>query len=240
MDITITSCLNSSQKEAVQSLLADVKKQESLTVSFPMEDGELFLLGWIEKRLCTVLSFIREGELSYECSAFTHPSFRRQGLFSRLLEESLSLLPPEAELFFYTDGNSSDALYTLDSIGAIFCSKEHMMTLSPEKIWDFPVSGLTVSETEESGFPLLLFADTFGSVRIFVYPSHYYLYDFEIQDCFRNQGHGAALLRKVLSFLAAQKRMPFLLQVSGDNLPAIRLYEKAGFQISETLSCFLY
>ena len=114
------------------------------------------------------------------------------------------------------------------------------MTLSPEKIWDFPVSGLTVLETEESGFPLLLFADTFGSVRILVYPSHYYLYNFEIQSRFRNQGHGTALLRKLLSFLAAQKRMPVRLQVSGDNLPAIRLYEKTGFQISETLSCFLY
>ncbi len=240
MDIIITSCLDSSQKEAVQSLLADVKEKEPLTVSFPMEDGELFLLGWIGEKLCAVLSFIREGELSYECSAFTHPSFRRQGLFSRLLGESLFVLPPEAELFFYTDGNSSDALHTLDAIGAVFCSKEHMMTLSLEKSQDFPVSGLTVLETEESGFPLLLFADTFGSVRILVYPSHYYLYNFEIQSRFRNQGHGTALLRKLLSFLAAQKRMPVRLQVSGDNLPAIRLYEKTGFQISETLSCFLY
>ncbi len=240
MDIFITSCLNSSQKESVQSLLADVKKKESLTVSFPMEDGELFLLGKIGKKLCAVLSFIRESELSYECSAFTHPSFRRQGLFSRLLEKGLSLLPPETELFFYTDGNSSDALNTLDAIGAILCSKEHMMTLSPEKGRDFPISGLTVSETAESGSPLLLFTDSFGSVRILVYPSHYYLYDFEIQDNFRNQGHGTALLRKVLSFLAAKKAMPVRLQVSGDNLPAIRLYEKTGFQISETLSCFLY
>lgn len=240
MDIAITSCLNSSQKGAVQSLLADVKEKESLTVSFPMEDGELFLLGFIGKKLCAVLSFIREDERSYECSAFTHPSFRRRGLFSHLLEKGLSLLPPESELFFYTDGNSSDALNTLDSIGAIFCSKEHMMTLSPEKSQDFPVSGLTVSETIKSGFPLFLFTDAFGSVRILVYSCHYYLYDFEIQDDFRNQGHGTALLRKVLSFLSAKKPMPILLQVSGNNLPAIRLYEKTGFQISETLSCYLY
>ncbi len=240
MDITVTSYLNSSQKEAVQSLVEAVKIKEPLTVSFPMEDGELFLLGFCGEKLCAVLSFIKEGELSYECSAFTHPDFRRQGFFFLLLEEGLSILPPESELSFYTDGNSSDALKTLDAIGAVLCSKEHMMTLSLEKDWDFSSSGLTVSETTESGFPLLLFTDAFGSVRILVYPSRYYLYHFEIQDAFRNQGHGTVLLRKVLSFLTARKKMPIFLQVSGDNLPAIRLYEKTGFQISETLSCFLY
>ncbi|WP_243134402.1 GNAT family N-acetyltransferase [Enterocloster asparagiformis] len=30
------------------------------------------------------------------------------------------------------------------------------------------------------------------------------------------------------------------LQVSGDNLPALRLYKKTGFHITETLSYYLY
>ena len=48
------------------------------------------------------------------------------------------------------------------------------------------------------------------------------------------------MLALLLPALASQGFQTALLQVAGDNMPAIALYKKTGFRITETLCCYLY
>lgn len=248
MNITVTSVLDSALEQEIHSLLGACHKKDADSLSFPFEEDALYVLVSGENGLVTAAAFLSEGDNLYECAAFTHPAFRKRGFFLKVLEKGLSLLPPEAELLFYAGKNNTDTRKTLDALGAELISEEHMMELSMEEGAFLSAMGkesgirpLTpVRDCFVDGARTLFFSNAYGSVKISVFDSHYYLYGFEIQKTCRNQGHGTRLLLEVLSFLSGLKRMPVFLQVSGDNLPALALYEKTGFRISETLSCFLY
>ena len=99
---------------------------------------------------------------------------------------------------------------------------------------------LTVTEAMEGEQAILVFSDAHGSLNISLYGTHYYLYGFEIREGQRGRGFGTSLLIKVLSFLAEREPLPVTLQVSGSNGPALSLYKKTGFRITETLSRYLY
>ena len=103
-----------------------------------------------------------------------------------------------------------------------------------------PSGGLEPSRSfcEETG--VLTYTSKAGSVRIAVYPGWYYLYDLEIRKELRGKGYGSALLSFVLDDLAKREPLPIRLQVSSGNTAALRLYEKTGFRITETLSAWLY
>lgn len=262
MDIITTSSLNSSQKEEIQFLMDACRKKDPITLSFPFEEAGLYTLMGNRGHICSAAAFIKEEETVWECAAFTHPDFRNRGFFSALLEKGLDILPPETELLFYSDGKSQDTLQTLSAMEAEPIGEEYMMELSLDRK-RFPIlSGTDAREGELCERELhdaepceealhgaklqtpepqtLLFSSSFGSVKISVFESHYYLYDFEIQKPFRKMGHGKRLLLAVLGALSAQRELPITLQVSGHNRAAISLYEKTGFRITETLSCFLY
>ncbi|MBP3215986.1 MAG: GNAT family N-acetyltransferase [Clostridium sp.] len=65
-------------------------------------------------------------------------------------------------------------------------------------------------------------------------------YDFEIIEALRGKGLGQAALQLVLEHLRAAGTHKVFLHVSGDNLPAVRLYEKAGFAVTEAMDYYLY
>ena len=65
-------------------------------------------------------------------------------------------------------------------------------------------------------------------------------YDFEIDEKLRGKGLGRAALQLVLEYLQAAGTHKVFLHVSGDNLPAVRLYEKAGFAVTEAMDYYLY
>lgn len=242
MDIVTASALNPSQKEEIQFLLAACRQKEPLTLSFPLEGADLYVLISQYGHVCSAAAFLKEEEAVWECSAFTHPAFRNQGFFSAALKEGLSVLPQETDLLFYSDGQSSDALKVLSSLEAEFLGSEYMMELSLNKTLfpSCPFEDIQMTECCADREKLLTFSGSYGSVKILVFESHYYLYDFEIQEPFRGRGHGKSLLLAVLGILAARKELPVSLQVSEDNRAAAALYEKTGFRITETLSCFLY
>ncbi|MDO5416670.1 MAG: N-acetyltransferase [Lachnospiraceae bacterium] len=78
-----------------------------------------------------------------------------------------------------------------------------------------------------------------GSCRILPYDdTRFYLYHLEIRQELRGKGWGKQLLAAVLHTLPYHAQV--LLQVSSDNEPALRLYQKTGFRLTETLSYYLY
>ena len=69
---------------------------------------------------------------------------------------------------------------------------------------------------------------------------HVCLHHMEIPENLRSQGFGTRLLDLLKEALARDGITRILLQVSGDNTPAVRLYKKAGFRVTENLACYLY
>ena len=55
------------------------------SLSFPFEDASLFLFSEYDGRIVSAIAFVPVDDLLFECSAFTDPEFRGQGLFSALL-----------------------------------------------------------------------------------------------------------------------------------------------------------
>ena len=77
--------------------------------------------------------------------------------------------------------------------------------------------------------------------------SGWYLHGFVIQEEYRNQGKGTELLQKILQALTVQTENSIyagftdvFLQVSSRNVPAVTLYEHAGFEISEQRNFYSY
>ena len=79
-----------------------------------------------------------------------------------------------------------------------------------------------------------------GACRIAVHGTGAYLYGLELLPQHRQKGLGTWFLYHIMSMLAGQGCQCLRLQVSGTNAPALGLYRKTGFRITETLSYFLY
>ena len=279
------SSLDSFRKDQIQTMVNTCTAHDHASLSFPFEDASLFLFSEYDGRIVSAIAFVPVDDLLFECSAFTDPEFRGQGLFSALLEHGICKLPEDSELLFYMDQNDRNTAAVLEAIGAEQDSEEHMMELLPE---DFStavrrtdhakslsaasasLTDIQVETLDIDGTPTLCFRSGHAIVNFSVFPSHYYLYGFEVAKSQRGKGYGTSFLQAVLAglFSDAEKFMtdvhtdqtisdvsvavssrtgasgdhkrPVLLQVAGNNTPALALYKKTGFRITETLCCYLY
>lgn len=241
MPIITTSLLNKKQKKQLEALLLACKKYEPLTLTFPTEDADLYVLYEEQDKILSACALTKEYEETYECLAFTAPECRRQGMFSELFDTALELLPEDIHFLFYTDQKSPDTQKTLAAYEAEPLFHEYMMELSDfSALHSDSAMSVSMKESIEDGTHTLRYQSPYGVVNFSVFSSYYYLYGFEILEEFRGKGYGHAMLCEVLNILRTRNSMPVRLQVSGENLPAFSLYKKVGFQITETLSCYIY
>ena len=278
--------LDSSQIRQIQTMVNKCTDSDGARLSFPFDEADLFLYFEHDSSVVSAIAFIPIENLLYECSAFTDPQFRGQGFFSELLDAGIDELPEDSELIFYADKRNSAAAAVLEEIGAELNSEEHMMKLLPE---NFSIIACRSSQTGSDvnaldsiadihseclnldGTLTLRFHSDHAVINFSVFPSHYYLYGFEVEESCRGKGYGTKFLSTVLAQLlngsagaiehsplsseisyhipdvsctdAASDSIsprPVLLQVSGGNAPALTLYKKTGFRITETLCCYLY
>lgn len=260
MPIIIQTELSPQRLKQLQDLTAQCLVASPSPLSCP-EDGDIYFLAEEtaqsqkkEPFLAAFLAlYILEDKL-FECSAFTHPAWRQKGLFSALLEAAEAAYPKHQFSFPVPEGDAGrPALSVLGSLGAEFWYREHLMTLDADNI----LSGPLVSSSASSLFSLhitdkdgLKTARAFWgriltascSLDIVQSPEGKTccLHQVLVPEKLRGKGWGTRFLLSLLPALKEQQVRRFLLQVSGENLPAIALYEKAGFQITETLSYYLY
>ncbi len=286
MQLHKVSSFDSSQTRQIQTMVNKCTASDGTRLSFPFDEASLFLYFEHDGAIVSAIAFIPMEDLLYECSAFTVPEFRGQGLFSELLDAGIDELLEDSELMFYTDKKNAAAAAVLEAVGAELDSEEHMMELLPE---NFSISdrhgGQAGSATNTcsssadihseslniDGTPTLRFHSDHAVINFSVFPSRYYLYGFEVEESCRGKGYGTIFLNKVLARLLSGNAAinehsplsseisnriptassadasadstaprPVLLQVSGDNAPALALYKKTGFRITETLCCYLY
>lgn len=126
------SSLDSFRKDQIQTMVNTCTAHDHTSLSFPFEDASLFLFSEYDGRIVSAIAFVPVDDLLFECSAFTDPEFRGQGLFSALLDQGIQELPEDSELLFYVDQKDRNTAAVLEAIGAEQDSEEHMMELLPE------------------------------------------------------------------------------------------------------------
>ena len=231
-------------------------------------DGDGFWLAADEKTgsLAGCLILFQTGEASWECIPLTDPGCRKKGVFSALLSEACKAgnCPGEEELWFTCRPGQKTWAAVLEAIQAEKVYDEYKMELSlegfmfPRTAPSFPVTlflpdgkrnhgAAAVSSDQPQLSPeSASFQDTGRAVAphvsCFLSPQRgrVYLSHLVTEEPYRNQGLGAAFLTGLFFRLAALGFTAVSLQVSGENEPALALYKKTGFRITETLSFYLY
>lgn len=177
------------------------------------------------------------------------------------------LLGREISLAFLSDGKSPEGLAAAEALGMAYGYSEYRMVLELKGWREKDRSGengsrklleirgeekLKREDTGEEGFEdregekSQVFCgyskpDGFyiGTCSLLPYDdSRYYLYHVEIQEKLRGKGWGKSLLSAVLAQLPEKAQV--FLQVASWNEPAVNLYEKTGFRITETLSYYFW
>lgn len=255
MNIIRTEALCESQKNDLLTLQNICQGHDSISLTFPMEEGWVYYLLYDEDCLLSALSAFFNENSEWECCAFTLPQNRRQGCFTLLFEELLKETG-DSDLIFSVQENCRDTVSALEAIGAAFWYQEHMMSLSfsgfsgselakgchiPESI---SISERQSFQEEPVHYVFLAGDKAVGSCYLDSRENSSYFYGFEIPEDLRNQGYGRACLSLLLNAFFTQsgtgKEGTLFLQVSGQNVPAMALYKKAGFQITESLSYYIY
>lgn len=242
-----TQKLSSSQKQDLLTLAAHCKDAETLSLSAPTEDGlDYFLL--YEDHLPVSMLFLFFPERTVcECGAFTLPSHRRKGCFSRLLEDALAHVEAleeqnglQIDFCFLADEHTPSASATLQAIGAEYWYSEYSMKrfLSPADAEYH--TDLLIREAEPGLYTASAKDELIGTCILLPTGRDIYFYGFEIREPFRGRGYGCDFLSGMLALLSRSGVQSISLQVSGQNHAALSLYHKTGFQITETLSYYLY
>lgn len=190
-------------------------------------------------------------------------------LLERFLEETEKKEGEEEfDIVFTADDSCADTRETLEAIGAALWYREYMMELRTADFNCDAITGDTANQITfspslcpQSAEPLYKInwnGSEAGSFRLDFQGRDVYFFGFEIAEPLRNRGIGTSalfLLLHQLSHLPAESQKPsgsppdrclhgdqriIRLQVSGDNPAALALYRRAGFQITETVSCYLY
>lgn len=253
MTITYARSLTESQVLQIQELTKACQLHDHISLSFPIEDPVNCWLIYHEDELLAVLSLLQTEDSLWECRAFTHPSLRRGGLFSRLLSQASEWLDQydekhqlESELCFPVDPSCTQTMDVLEHLKAEHWYSEYMMVrLLNDCISASEIPSVRLkfrhSETDGSWSCSSWMEETLiGTCSLLPHGSSLYLYEVLVPEALRGRGLGTALMNSLLALLAKRSVPSILLQVSGDNTAAVALYKKTGFQITETLSYYLY
>lgn len=260
LSICSTNLLTQKQQKEAAYLTAVCHHHDQNDLSYPLEETDIthFLAYLPDGTLAACLALISYEENLAECCAFTHPDFRNQGIFSQLLEEGLSHIP-DSDLLFAVSESCQDTVKTLEALGAEKESEELMMECDLASSSCIPVTqtGTSFGNTLHSGFArsdsfslkqnsgseFCLYKGDFLLGTAFAEPvseGTVCLHHVEILPKYRHQGFGTVFFTLLLPALASQGFQTAILQVAGDNMPAIALYKKTGFSVTKTLSYYFY
>lgn len=305
--------LSPEQQEKIKELVKDCQTHDGISLSYPLDEAEGNVLHYqltgSHGQLLAVLGVIlpeepetaetNEGETEppvLECIAFTAPTHRRKGCFSRLLDAATEDFD-ETDFLFPVDERCPDTVAALEAIGAELDHREYRMEqlltgcTEPALLKEQPVRLISTQEGQtrsaqaqghtqllatqegqarlapaqgEPNFnqaqgentvlwtllpaPLrpkdaaaLCHAASIGScLTTRVALDCVCLHQVEILPDWRVKGYGKILMELLLARLCEAGVRRVILQVSGDNAPALALYKKTGFRVTETLSYYLY
>lgn len=257
MDIRYYTALPPGLQQPVCQLAACCRAHDNSSLSYPLppEEGVLrhYLAFGSPQKLVGALAVISWDEDTVEIAAFTQPEERKKGFFSKLLALALADFK-DYEILFAAPFGCRDTMYTLNALGAEHSHDEHQMefSLSQNRLPGFPPppqKPATLVPPRDILSPgarwMLLSGHTPDSpvgtcLTSPVSPSCLCLHQVMVPRKLRGQGFGSLLVYELIRHLETTEFLRLILHVSGDNAPALALYKKAGFRITETLSYYCY
>lgn len=138
MEIRQTYKLTEKQITEISALVESCSQDGRPLLSFPFEDGTSFYLLYDPALVCALALTMPEPEdqaagAAAECSAFTHPDFRRRGYFTALFERAGDEFQ-DTDLLFPVNPACEDTRKTLEALGAEFDVDELRMDLDLEQM----------------------------------------------------------------------------------------------------------
>lgn len=255
--------LTKQQQQSLRLLAACCQNHDQISLSCPtVEDGfrSHYLMTGEDGKLLAALSLAHINSKEAECTAFTHPACRRRGYFSRLFRLAKKECEDKAISFLVSE-NCPDTIAVLKHLGARLQNQEYRMDyllsdtphsfsacafsaraeaaiLSAPKnirgnsaLWTLSLPA-PMEHAAASVIPAGLCLTSPAG------PDSICLHHVKIRPSLRRQGLGFLMILMLLSRLRQEHISHVILHVSGDNFPAVSLYKKAGFSITETLAFY--
>lgn len=129
--------LNEAQKKLLKNLLNSCNKEETLSLSLdPEDENALYLLGFSSDRLICAAALFEIEENRFEYTAFTDPSYRKNGCF-KLLWKKLLACPGlqqkrKISIDILSASSCSAGAAAASSLGASLFRIEHYLSLNAE------------------------------------------------------------------------------------------------------------
>lgn len=220
--------LSAKEKEEVAEIVSRCNLADGTAYSAPL-DADLY---WISKSAGKVIAVLSAYELGETCgnapvielSAFTDPSFRGKGRMRRLLEKCAESLSGIFCAFKFQAYPCPVSEAFLTHKGYVHAYDELVMK---KKLGGFPAEAASPEE-------MLHFENAHSELSVSLSGGIACIYNVRTDASHLREGSAEALLRETLSGLA-KKADTAVLEVSSANLPAVGLYEKAGFTVDEKL-----
>lgn len=135
MKIIHTTALTDQQKNQVRSLVEICKQKEPVSLSAPSEDGlDYFLAYDHEDSLAGFLFLYFTDDQICECTAFTAPDHRKQGVFTKLLNMALDAADAyekeekkQVDFCFLIDENTPSSMAVMELLEAEYWYSEYKM-----------------------------------------------------------------------------------------------------------------
>ena len=183
-----------------------------------------------------------------EVSAAVMPEMRRKGVFKALLEKAAreaAELFPAATLTGPLPDYLSDSQLSRDYLYDELLMRCVSPGILPDNALPEGVSFCKVRQPGESGsidtetaWSLLSGSQTAARLALTGGGKFYCVSHVEVPEALRRRGYGTVLLTHVLCSLPAGSDV--VLQVRSVNKPALRLYQKTGFEITDKLSFYRF
>ena len=253
MKYTEQNKLTKAQQEQVKTLLDRCREKENFSLSFPMHEPQtkFFLAEDEDGTVRGALALCRFSSSEYEILAFTDPDLRRQGIFKKLWDSARMTLPGNTEESVQVRAAAEevclDAAEALKALGARFRSEELEMRGSTETASEGAENDYAFRKTakpDQDGAICYEAADK--TTRESVFRS--YVIPFAEDRCFilrvsvrkglEGKGIGSRVFPEFMRVLSKEGYHTVTLQVSGANAAAVKLYEKAGFEIIRSLKYY--
>ncbi len=191
------------------------------------------------EKLACFIGIMPLSETYAEITGFTNPEFAHHGLFSELLQKALTELTPYNLDFF------CEKKLAYPFITSTLTHEDYLMKLPAKKL---PANDISIDnilrytyeyeDFDEDIFVLLQNDEAVGFLKVQTRQNSCCVHNVLIRKRFRNSGCATKLLAGTLSILAKENSHDLLLHVKSNNVAAVKLYTKAGFEIIESLEYY--
>lgn len=229
-----TRQLKRTQLRALTALIARCNHNDDTHYGFPFDADCYYLLYEREELAAAAALFLMgeqlDGKYIYEITAFTAPVYRRRQHLNRLL----AAMRPKLDSAYarYAVYDNADTAAALNARHAWHSHDELMLQTD----LDCSDSIDSIKVDYEAGHAYSKYSECY--FRIDNTGSNAYVFGVQTYANRLRQGHAYALLSELFRALREHGVSSASLQVSSENTPALKLYQKLGMRQSEKISLY--